>query len=338
MLAGPGACSPVDHLAHEVRRPVVPRPRGTHQVGDVLHHEVADRHRENQFLNVQDAAIADDLRQHGGLAAGRLAENLLLFAEARIVHVNVEHEAVELGLRQRVGALLLDGVLRGDDEEGVGQIVGRLAHGHLAFLHGLQQGGLGLGRRAVDLVGQDDVGEDRAVDEAELARAARSFVDNIGARDIRRHQVGGELDALELQVHNRGQGPDHHRLGQARHADQQAMAADEDGRQHLVDNRQLADDDLTQFADDLVAAGLELFDQCLELLFSHPLVSPSTVVNATGILLRSSTKPVSTPRMRLIVTGRPGQFNEKLAPTRPGGRTRSAGDRVAYVAGKTWAS
>jgi hypothetical protein len=33
---------------------------------------------------------------------------------------------------------------------------------HLALLHRLQQRGLGLGRRAVDLVGQQQVGEDRA--------------------------------------------------------------------------------------------------------------------------------------------------------------------------------
>ena len=34
-----------------------------------------------------------------------------------VVDVDVEHEAVELGLGQRVGALLLDGVLRGEHEE-----------------------------------------------------------------------------------------------------------------------------------------------------------------------------------------------------------------------------
>ena len=92
-------------------------------------------------------------------------------SKRRIIDLDVEHEAVELGFRQRIGPFLLDRVLRGDDEERVGQIVRLLAGGHLAFLHRLQQGGLRLRRRAVDLVGQHDVGEDRALDEAELALA-----------------------------------------------------------------------------------------------------------------------------------------------------------------------
>ena len=46
------------------------------------------------------------------------------------------------------------------------------ARGHLPLLHRLEQGGLGLGRRAVDLVGQDQVGEDRPGHEAQLAGAA----------------------------------------------------------------------------------------------------------------------------------------------------------------------
>ena len=81
---------------------------------------------------------------------------------ARVVDHDVEHEAVELGLGQRIGPLLLDRVLRGQDEEGVGQAVPLAADGDLALLHRLEEGRLGLGRGAVDLVGQDDVGEDRA--------------------------------------------------------------------------------------------------------------------------------------------------------------------------------
>ena len=108
----------------------------------------------------------------GGSSSGRRREDAFFLLEAGIIHLDVEHEAVELGLGQRVGAFLLDRVLRGDDEERLRQVVGLLADGDLAFLHGLQQGGLRLGRRAVDLVGQEDVGEDRPLDEAELAPAA----------------------------------------------------------------------------------------------------------------------------------------------------------------------
>jgi hypothetical protein len=41
---------------------------------------------------------------------------------------------------------------------------------HLALLHRLEQRGLGLGRRAVDLVGQEQVGEHRALAEPERRR------------------------------------------------------------------------------------------------------------------------------------------------------------------------
>ena len=46
-----------------------------------------------------------------------------------------------------------------------------------------EQRGLRLGRGAVDFVGEDDVGEDRALDETELAPAGRLvFLDDLGAR------------------------------------------------------------------------------------------------------------------------------------------------------------
>ena len=79
--------------------------------------------------------------------------------------MDVEHEAVELRFRQRIGALLLDRVLRGQHEERLGQRMPRAADGHLLLLHRLEQRGLRLRRRAVDLVGQDHVGEDRPADE-----------------------------------------------------------------------------------------------------------------------------------------------------------------------------
>ena len=65
-------------------------------------------------------------------------------------------------------ALVLDRVLGRDDEERVGHHVGRPVDRRLALLHALEQGGLGLRRRPVDLVGQDDLAHDRARPELEL--------------------------------------------------------------------------------------------------------------------------------------------------------------------------
>ena len=89
--------------------------------------------------------------------------DLELFVEARVLHEHLEHEAVLLRFGQRVGAFLLDRVLRGQHEERVGELVPHAADRDLPLLHGFEQRGLRLGRRAVDFVGQDDVGEQRAL-------------------------------------------------------------------------------------------------------------------------------------------------------------------------------
>ena len=128
------------------------------------------------------------------------------------------------------------------------------AHGHLPLLHGFQKRGLRFGRRAVDFVGQDDVGEQRPFQEAELAVAAGAVLhDHVRAGDVRRRQVGRELDAAEAQVERAAQGADHQRLGQARHAFQQAVPAAEEADEQFLDDRRLADDDLAQLVHDLAA-------------------------------------------------------------------------------------
>ena len=66
---------------------------------------------------------------------------------------------------------LLDGVLRGQHEERLAEPMPLAAGGDLVLLHRLQQRGLRLRRRAVDLVGQDHVGEDRALEKLELPHA-----------------------------------------------------------------------------------------------------------------------------------------------------------------------
>ena len=73
----------------------------------------------------------------------------------------------------------------------------RLALGrHLLLLHRLEQRSLRLRRGAVDLVGEEEVGEDRARQERELGAA---LVEDRGARHVGGHQVGRELDARELE-------------------------------------------------------------------------------------------------------------------------------------------
>ncbi len=113
---------------------------------------------------------------HVGERRGRHAvmgqtEHCLLVGHGRVADVELHEESVELGLRQRVGALVLDRVLGRDDEERLRERVADTVDAHLAFLHRLEQRGLGLRRRAIDLVGQDEVGEDGPGPERELSGA-----------------------------------------------------------------------------------------------------------------------------------------------------------------------
>ena len=95
----------------------------------------------------------------------------------------------------------------------------------VVLLHRLQQRRLGARAGAVDLVGHQQLREDRAGDEAEAALAARRFLQHLGAENVGGHQVGRELDAPRVEAERGAQGLDQLGLGEARHADQQRVAA-----------------------------------------------------------------------------------------------------------------
>ena len=59
--------------------------------------------------------------QVGRVRARDLLDDRQFLVGRRVIDDDVEHEPVELGLGQRVRAFLLDGVLRRQDEERLGQ-------------------------------------------------------------------------------------------------------------------------------------------------------------------------------------------------------------------------
>ncbi len=130
------------------------------------------------------------------------------------------------------------------------------------LLHRFEQRGLGLGRRAVDFVRENEVGEHGPGDEHHPAGLA-GVLQNLRAGDVRRHEVGRELDALELEVEDFGDGLDEERLGQPRRAGDEAVPAGEQGDEQLFDHLLLADNDLGEFSLDARAAGDDLFHRRL---------------------------------------------------------------------------
>src|SRR5580658_5848494 len=110
------------------------------------------------------------------------------------------------------------------------------------FLHGFEQGGLCLGRSAVNLVSQDYVAKNGALHEGPLAMpGSEIFFDDVGPRDVRWHQIGGELDAPETEAECLRDGPHHERFGRTGQPGDQAVATDEQGGEDLIEHFILAD-------------------------------------------------------------------------------------------------
>ena len=122
--------------------------------------------------------------------AGRrcLHHDLHFVFKIRITDLHVHHKAIELGFGKRVGAFLLDGVLRGQNEKRQVERKSGAARCDFVFLHRLQECRLGLGRCPVDFVREQDVGENRPAEKLKSAPAGGGiFLQDIGAGDVRRH-------------------------------------------------------------------------------------------------------------------------------------------------------
>ena len=208
-----------------------------------------DRDLARQLLHLEHhCAIRHWFRGLLARAGGALDDGRELVA-GRETDVQLEEEAIQLRLGQRVGAFELDRILRREHEERVRQRVADGAHGDRVLLHRFEQRRLRLGRRAVDLVGQDQVGEDRP--GLELKGASRSVLrlqQDVGAQDVSWHQVGRELDAAVLQLQRSRNGAHEQCLAQPRQPFQQHVAAGQQRDGDSAHHHLLADDDARHLA------------------------------------------------------------------------------------------
>src|SRR2546430_17045003 len=78
-----------------------------------------------------------------------LFRSLLLGVARRVADAHLEHEPIELGLGERIGSFLLDGVLGREHEKRLAQKERLSADRHLLLLHRLEQRRLDLGGGAV---------------------------------------------------------------------------------------------------------------------------------------------------------------------------------------------
>jgi hypothetical protein len=273
--AKPGA--PLHPFLDEVELLAAPRPRVVGQTHGVPRHFVGNQHLPHVVLDAQDVGAVKDSVRLGPGGARRIGDHLHLVVFGQVGHHHVEQKSIELSFGQRIGAFELDRVLGREHEERPVQRIGPPRRRDVVLLHCLEQRRLGLRRRPVDLVGEDDLREDRSVHETEGAMPT-FLVEHLGAGDISRHQVGRELDPLEAEVQDLRERLDQERLRQSRHAGDEAVPAAEKRHQHFIDDLVLPDDDLAQLAEDLRAAsGHALgeirrfpFDRLVHVNLSHP--------------------------------------------------------------------
>ena len=209
---------------------------------------------------------------------------------------------------------------------------------HLPLLHRLEQRRLRLRRGAVDLVREEEVREDRARPELEVAVA---LVPDRRARHVRRHEVGRELDAGEAHAQNLRERARGERLREARVVLEQDVSVREEAEPDELERLPLADDRLLDLVEHL---GGELLDLC-ELHQTLSSASTTWASSRGGIPFASrssgagrsgrTSSQASSPRIARAVSG---VSRERHVPPRAaavrlrlraGGEPGGSGDRTS---------
>ena len=169
-----------------------------------------------------------------------LLQNTHLTAKIRIAYRQLYQKAVQLRIRQQLCARGARRVLRGQHNEGGRQRVRLPVDADVSFLHRLEQRGLRLARRPVDLISQQQIRHHRA---GLVDQFSAGLVIDAEADDVGRHGVGRELHAPGLQSQHAGERHCGRRLANARHVLHQHMSSGQNGHQDPLHHVVLADDD-----------------------------------------------------------------------------------------------
>jgi hypothetical protein len=230
------------------------RARGPDDRRRIARHLVGDSGGVDLALRCQELSGLDDrlhvLERRRPDPAMPEPEDRPLRLLVGIAELELEQEAVELRLGQRVRPLVLDGVLRREDEERLGQRVRLALDRDLPLLHRLEQRGLRLRRRPVDLVGEEHAREDGPRPEQQLSAAQGHRPEQVG-----RQHVGRELGAPEVEPQRARNGVRNERLGDAGNALEQHVTPDEKGAEYPLHGLLVRDGDLADLPHDAFANG-----------------------------------------------------------------------------------
>ena len=120
------------------------------------------------------------------------------------------------------------------------------------LLHRLEHRRLGLGRSAVDLVGEQQIGEDRARLKYELFFARSGLLKHRAAEDVARQQIGRELDPFEIEHHQFAERLDERGLADAGKPLKEDVPAAQNTDEQQPVEPVLAEQDPIQLVDDPV--------------------------------------------------------------------------------------
>ena len=175
------------------------------------------------------------------MSVSLLLDDLQLLVRRRIPERRLQEEAVELGFRQWERPFVLDRVFRRDQQEGIGQDARLAVDGDLMLGHRFKKCRLRLRHRAVDLVDEHDVREDRAGAKLEVTLA---LVVDREARDVRGLQIRRALDPRRRRTLDRlSDRTGEHRLRRPRHILEEHMTPAQERGENESDLVALAVDD-----------------------------------------------------------------------------------------------
>ena len=218
------------------------RPRDGDELDDPAKQELVGVDEIERLLELGNVVEVDDgLKPRDRMLLPLATDDLDLLVDRRVAERDLEREAVELRLGERERSLLLDRVLRREQQERVGQRVRDAVDRRLTLAHRLEERGLRLRHRAVDLVDEQDVREHRSRPELELARL---LVEDREPGDVGRLDVGRALDAPDGRAADRaGNRPGQHRLRRAGDVLEEDVPSGRERGEHELDLLGLALDD-----------------------------------------------------------------------------------------------
>src|SRR5690625_6321654 len=119
----------------------------------------------------------------------------------------------------------------------------------MVLLHGFEQRRLCFRRRSVDFVRKYDVGEHRPMHKTEAPPSGLLvLLDDLRARDVRRHQVGRKLDSPEIGIERLCQRADEESLCEAGITYQQPKSSSVQANDERIDDIFLTDEQLRYLA------------------------------------------------------------------------------------------